>query len=217
MGRPLNSKLFGERNTDNVGGEGVLTVSVGTQGDGYNIANAVVTFSAPQITGGTTATGTVVIANAVVGNISGVTITNPGTGYTSAPSLTFTGANTNVAVATATLTSTVTNALAVQARFSSTNRTSGNDIIKQLGARRFKVRTQDGTRAFNLVPNTPAAAGEMAIVATDSAGGTYWVKKISGKTATLVQNTGTEFADGAKVRWTLGSATLNTTVSITNA
>jgi hypothetical protein len=216
MGRPLNSKLFGERNTDNVGGEGVATVSVGTEGDGYSAANAVVTFSAPQIQGGTTATGTVVIGNTAVGNISSVVITNSGSGYTSAPSVTFTGANTNVAVATATLTATVTNALSVQARFSSTNRASGNDIIKQLGARRFKVRTQDGTRAFNLVARTPAAAGEMAIAATDSANGTYWVKKISGRTATVIQNTGTEFANGAKVRWTLDSATLNTTVRITN-
>jgi hypothetical protein len=51
------------------------------------------TFSAAP-SGGTTATGTAVVAN---GKVTGVTITNPGSGYTAAPSITwnFTGAGGN--------------------------------------------------------------------------------------------------------------------------
>jgi len=57
MGRPLNKKYFGNRNTPTIGGEGVASVTLGTLGS-YTV-RPTVTFSAPTNPTGTTATGTV--------------------------------------------------------------------------------------------------------------------------------------------------------------
>ena len=58
-----------------------------------------------------------------------------------------------------------------------------------------------------LVARTPAAAGEMAIVATDSQNNTYWVRKITGRKVELVQNAQNgaswDFADGDTAKWTI--------------
>jgi hypothetical protein len=67
--------------------DGVTTVTVNTGGAGYTSA-PMVTFSAPQNAGGTTATGFATVVNGVV---TAVTITNPGSGYTTAPTITFSG------------------------------------------------------------------------------------------------------------------------------
>ncbi len=68
-------------------GAGVLYAIVQTQGKGYTAAT--VTFSAPP--SGTTATGTVLV-NA--GAVQKVVVTNPGTGYTVAPTATIAGTGT---------------------------------------------------------------------------------------------------------------------------
>ncbi|HYC91438.1 MAG TPA: C25 family cysteine peptidase [Thermoanaerobaculia bacterium] len=68
---------------------------------GNNYTTATVTFSAPP-PGGTTATGTAVINDQ---HVVGITITNPGSGYVTAPTVTI-GGNGTGATATATLTST---------------------------------------------------------------------------------------------------------------
>ena len=60
-------------------------VTITNPGTGY-VTAPTVTFSAPQMAGGTTATGVAVITGGVV---TGVTITNPGSGYTTAPIATF--------------------------------------------------------------------------------------------------------------------------------
>ena len=62
-------------------------------GVGYT-AVPVVTFSAPDIAGGTTATGTAVTTSATVGGtttytVTGITLTNPGSGYTTPPTISF--------------------------------------------------------------------------------------------------------------------------------
>lgn len=61
-------------------------------GSGYvSSDNVTVTFSAPDIEGGTLATGTVVSSingQTLARTITGITITNPGSGYTSAPTAT---------------------------------------------------------------------------------------------------------------------------------
>ena len=59
-------------------------VLVSNGGTGYSTSSPV-TFSAPP-TGGTTATGTVLVSGSA---ITGVAITNPGSGYTSPPTVTF--------------------------------------------------------------------------------------------------------------------------------
>lgn len=214
MGRPLSKKYFGELNIDDIGGEGLASVTLGgtNNSSGYTTGDAL-TISAPQIAGGTQAVGTVVAFGN--GKISGTSITTAGSGYTSITisadtgtqgTLTLTGVLTSASADTARR-----NAIAPQVRISSTNRTTGNDILKQVGSKRFKVKSQDGTAVCKLVAATPSAAGEMAIAATDSQNSTYWVRKITKNKVELVQNsdggTGFDFADGDTAKWTItGSA-----------
>jgi len=218
MGRPIASKYFGNRNTDGVGGEGVSGVTILAAGTGYFAANAAVTFTAPQITGGSTATGTVTLNSS--GNVTGVLITSSGTGYTSAPTAVFTGANTSPASANVvSLTSSVSDAITASAFLAVADGGSSavaSDIVKQVGARRYKVQNAQGTGKVKLVTSAPAA-GEMRITATDSDGGTYYVKKLESRTVTLLPATGLQFVeDQPQVAWTLDSAEENVSVVIAN-
>jgi len=217
MGRPIASKYFGNRNTDGVGGEGVSGVTILDAGTGYFSANAAVTFSAPQITGGSTATGTVTLNGS--GNVTGVVITSSGTGYTSAPTAVFTGANASPASANVvSLTSSVSDAITASAFLATVDGGSSavsSDIVKQVGARRYKVQNAQGTGKVKLVTSAPAA-GEMRITATDSDNGTYYVKKLESRTATLLPATGTQFVEDQQVAWTLDSAEANVSVVIAN-
>jgi hypothetical protein len=83
--------------------------------------------------------------------------------------------------------------------------------MKQVGSKRFKVRSTDGTAVCKLVAATPSAAGEMAIVATDSQSNTYWVKKLNKNKVALVRNSLVgatwDIVDGDTAKWTItGSA-----------
>jgi hypothetical protein len=217
MGRPIASKYFGNRNTDGVGGEGVATANVFIAGNGYFAANAAVTFSAPQITGGSTATGTLTLNGS--GNVTAVLITSAGSGYTSAPTAVVTGANVSVAtVANVALTSSVSDAITASAFLATADGGSSavsSDIVKQVGARRYKVQNAQGTGKVKLVTSAPAA-GEMRITATDSDSGTYYVKKLESRTATLLPATGTQFVEDQQVAWSLDAAEANVSVVIAN-
>ena len=90
-------------------------------------------------------------------------------------------------------------------------------IVAQKGSKRFKVTTAAGTAVCGIVTAAAAAAGEVAITMTDSAGGTYFVSKISGRTCSMVANTGTQFSDGQKVAWNRSGAVLNESVIVTVA
>lgn len=200
MGRPIKKLYIGNRNTDGIGGEGVVSASVWIEGDGYFEANAAITFSAPQLPNGTTAIGSLALdAN---GAVSSISITNSGTGYTSAPTAAISGANASPAFANVTLTSTsVADAIAVSAYIPGGSSALVGDIIAQKGTKTYRVQTADGTGECTLVTTSPAE-GEMRITATDSAGGTYFVKKLFNQTVVVVPGTGTQFALDAKVDWT---------------
>jgi hypothetical protein len=74
-----------------IGGSVALgTTAVVTPGSNFTGSNSspTITFSPPQTSGGITATGTLTVSN---GAITGVTITNPGSGYTALPTVTITG------------------------------------------------------------------------------------------------------------------------------
>ena len=91
------------------------------------------------------------------------------------------------------------------------------DIIKQEGARRFKVKTATTTKFLNLT--APDDSTGLFIQATDSDGYDYWVKKISGHKATLIKyqpGGNARFADNTAVHWTFDAPTA-TTVKIRNA
>ena len=238
MGRPLNHRYFGDNNItpsgSDLGGEGVASVAVtGTFGSKtpgtYDIPAGVI--SAPQIAGGTKPTLTLTYLTASTATVAVVT---PGTGYTGTATISgaglqsLGGAGTGTIVLTATMTSNRDNAIAVTAWIPAsgaaglvsgaggTASTSNGDIIRQTGTRSYLVQTSEGVGKCTLVAATPAAGGQMIITATDSASGTYYVTKLTNRKAWLTRNSGTEFANGAVVSWTLGSAVLNTSVSISN-
>lgn len=219
MGRPIHKKYFAQTNIEStgegVGGEGVASVTLGgvNNSTGYTTGDAV-TFSAPQIPGGETATGTVVAA---AGVITSITVTNSGSGYTSAPTVT---AATGT-IGTLTLTAVLTTGAA--ARQNSINITawipasgaagyiSGaggssavtGDIIKQVGSNKYVVETAQGIGRVTLVDTVPAA-GEARIAAVDSAGETYWVTKLTAHRARLTQNSGgggSLYATGQTAPW----------------
>lgn len=218
MGRPIKSVYFGNRNTDGVGGEGVSTANVFVAGTGYFAANAAVTFTAPQIVGGSTATGTLTLDGN--GNVAAVVLTSAGSGYTSAPTATVLGANTSPAtVANITLTSSVQDAITVSAFLATADGGSSavaSDIVKQVGARRYKVQNAQGTGKVTLVTTEPAA-GECRMTATDSDSGTYYVSKLESRTACLIPDTGTQFTANAHVKWTLDTAEEGVSVVISNS
>lgn len=87
------------------GGDAVASCTIGAGGTDYVQATTTITFSAAPA-GGITATGEAVITGGV---LTGITITNPGRGYTADPTVTVAGAGTG-ATATAVLTTPVTNA-----------------------------------------------------------------------------------------------------------
>jgi len=91
------------------------------------------------------------------------------------------------------------------------------DIIKQENTQRFRVESADGVFYAKLVNAFPTVGGTIAINATDSAGGTYWVTKITNRRCRVTRNTGTQFTDGSQVNWTFGSAVANVSVKIDNA
>ena len=216
MGRPLKQKYFDAvEGTSPTGGEGVSSLSFSNRGAGYYSANVAIALGAPNLAGGTQATvGSITLFGN--GAINSYTVTNAGKGYTTAPGVTITGANATPAVATSTLTSAVTNVIATSAYIPVANGGSSaviGDIVKQVGTRRYKVRTAQGTGKCKLVAAAPAA-GQMTVAATDSLGSTYYVTKLTEKLATLTQNTdggsGFEFSTGSRAKWALAAAVTGT-------
>ena len=223
MGRPLNKKYFANTNyatfgTANVGGESVASVTVVTGNSAGYVTGEAVSFSAPQITGGAYPVATVVVT---AGAVTSVVVTSKGSGYTSAPTATVTtAAGTQT---TLTLTPVLTTGAAVrqngikcEAQIGAGAEVTTGDIIKQVSGRRYKVQTSGGVGVCKLVTTADLGVNEMSITATDSAGGTYFVRKLTARKAVLVAGTGTQFATGTTAMWTFGSAVVNTTVTIEN-
>jgi len=95
------------------------------------------------------------------------------------------------------------------------------DIIKQENSHSYRVLTSSvntypGTLC-KLVGAAPTTAGTMAINATDSAGGTYWVYKITNRKAYLIRNTGTQFANYQAVSWNFTTPVANVSVTVDNS
>jgi hypothetical protein len=92
------------------------------------------------------------------------------------------------------------------------------DIKKQEGSKRYLVNTADGRAICKLVASPTIASGEMNIIAADTNGSTYFVKKLTARRAVLVQSTASTaflFADGSAAGWTLDAASLGV-VSVSN-
>ena len=227
MGRPIKSKFFGNRASpyDNaqtggvtgVGGEGVNTVVVSNSGTLYTTSTTLTaTFSAPQIKGGVRATGTATTDAA--GLVSGFTLTLAGTGYTSAPTITLPATTGTTAAFTVTLfaTSVTQNALAFTSYLTTgSNAVTGGDILKQEASRRYLVQNSEGRGQVKLVASGTLAAGQMNIIATDGAGSTYFVKKLTAKKAYLVNRTSTSTAvvSSLVAQWTVTGSAGNTLIT----
>ena len=232
MGRPLNKKFFANTNyatfgTAGVGGESVASVTVvaGTS-SGYVTGNSV-SFSAPQITGGAYPVATIV---ATAGAVTSVVITSKGSGYTSAPTATVTSGTGTAGTLSLTpvLTTGATarqNGIVCEAQIGAGAEVTTGDIIKQVNTRSYKVQTSGGVGVCKLVTTEAKDAGQMSIKATDSAGNTYFVAKLTARKAVLVPaanvhggttTIGSQFASGTTAKWTFGAAVVNTTVTIEN-
>ena len=227
MGRPIKKKFFGSLTTPyqnqatggrtGVGAEGVASVTLSTTSFAVSTLTVVMSFSAPQIAGGITATGTPV----KTGNtVTSVLVTNAGSGYTSAPTVAFTGTGmTSVGAGTAVLTSTRQNAIAfISYLTTGSSAVAAGDILKQEGSKRYLVQNAQGQGQCKLVALPTLAAGQMNIIATDANGSTYFVKKLTARKAVVAQSTvSTAFlvGDGVSTGWTLDAAS-GTIVSITD-
>jgi hypothetical protein len=218
MGRPLKPKYFGKYDAGGVGGEYLLYANVTALGTNYYAGNTTVTFSAPQIPGGTTATGTAVIA--ANNTVTAITITNAGSGYTSAPTANVNGPSFIVRpTISSTLSGYQQNAIKVYANVSGVAgaTTQIGEIVKQTGTRRYRVQTANGTSTCTLVSGTPISQGQASLYATDVLGNYYYVTKLTDRTATLIQgNTGRQFANNSHVSWNLTTAVANVSVIIDN-
>ena len=133
----LNNKLFVTDSTSNLQftngttfyrqGTGVLSITVSTQGLGYTGSTAAVTIGAPGLAYGTTASA---IATVTSGTISGVIVTNAGSGYITAPSVTIAAPPSGGGHFTATATASI-----------SSLAPSGLRLIKSFTNRLFAVGT----------------------------------------------------------------------------
>ena len=198
-------------------GFGVNTVTVNTAGD-YTVFPSNPVATTTNSVNGTGATLTVTYGLLSVAVLTG------GSGYYSATdaALSFSGATG--AAATAVLTSVNQNAIVVSAYLPAVNgglAAKDADIMIQRSSRRYLVNNADGQGICKLVAAAPAA-GEMTMKATDSAGGTYYVTKLTAHRALIVKGdrTGTQFttgADGVSVGWSFDTATANVSVIIENA
>lgn len=155
--------------------------------------------------------------------VKDITITEQGSGYTNAAdaAITFsggTGAATTVLGTDTGDVSTVTNQ---ENSITMIGYLTGGsaiqvDILRQVSTNRYKVTDGTLTGIVQLQSSLANAAGECSIVATDPAGDTYFVTKLTARRATLTQGTGTVYTTGNSVPWTFDTAT-STMCKITNA
>ena len=91
--------------------------------------------------------------------------------------------------------------------------------IIQKGTKRFRCTTADGreTQTLTSVVHGSLSAGQCQITGTDSAGGTYFASKITGRHFTVgAQGTGSQFSVGDKALIVASGPVENVSVSIPN-
>ena len=168
--------------------------------------------------------------------VKSITILEKGSGYTALPSLSWNGhdftgqtsPNLNTPVLTtdsgkAGSATNQENAIIIRAKTTTGGSALVGDIIKQVNDRAYKVKTADGTKQkCILVATDTLAVGQAYIKATDSNGNTYFVTKLTGHVATVVQWTQSgsnawKFATGGRAKWTFNLSPDADQVTIENA
>ena len=177
--------------------------------------------------------------------IASAPIATPGSGYRGTETLTITGTAT-LPAATIVLTTdsgapgSLTNDENAIIAYAYTGGSLVEvDIQKQISSKRYRVnktgevsstgveiaRLRYDAEADGTAGYTAGQGVELNIVATDSAGGTYLVRKLTNHTCTLSpqaitrlsSSAGSQFAAGIQVPWTFGTPTVNYSVQIENA
>ena len=224
-----------------INGAGNIAVTKLTEGTGYTSAPSLTVTKPATVTStvnsGLTATNTFTVSTtagisigmliagaatgsngrvtAINGNVITSTVNNNGP-WTNAVNLGFSDAGSGFA-SSISLTSTKENAIRGLAWVPGGS-AKLFDIKKQEGSKRYLVNTADGRAICKLVATPTIASGEMNIIAADTNGSTYFVKKLTARRAVLVQSTASTaflFADGSAAGWTLDAASLGV-VSIAN-
>lgn len=179
MGRPIKKKFFGNLNVpkygsvsqgSGVGGEAVASVTFSNTGTNYSTGTTI-TFGAPNITGGVRATGSPTF-NASR-QFTGVTVTNGGSGYTTATTVTITTATGFTATSTGSASATViyptsTTGIYVGMKVLGTGINAGatyvNSIISgAVNLSAANASTVTGTISFVDVGANAAATGVLAV------------------------------------------------------
>jgi hypothetical protein len=156
-----------------------------------------------------------------------VPVSESGSGYVSAPAITMTGNATKTAVLTVDTggvpgsATNQENAISISAFVPGGSSAVAGDIVKQTASRAYRVTTAQGTGRCDLVAAAPIA-GQMTMTAVDSAGGTYYVTKLTARRALIIKGdrTGTQFTTGTagiSIPWSFDAAVLNQSVQILNA
>jgi len=171
--------------------------------------------------------------------VKSITTVEKGSGYVAAPTLSWTTAGTDTsgtAVGAPTVALTTDsgatnnndnagtnqeNAILVSAQTTSGGSDKAGDIVSQKGARRFKVKTTDGTAVCTLTAAANLTAGQMSIIATDARGNTYYVTKLTANKATLARKTQNGanawvHIDGGVAQWSFAGA-VGAVVQVANA
>lgn len=118
--------------------------------------------------------------------------------------------------ASGTVTFTVSGATSsITARLPAASTAKAISSFKALNDYKFRVVNADAIGTCKLVAAAPAA-GEMNMIATDSAGNTYYVTRLHENHAWVTRKTGSsyEFATGKKVKWNENTAVANSSVKI---
>ena len=194
-------------------------VTANGKGTGYVSGNTV-TISGAQL-GGVDGTNDLTItlggAVAAAGTITGFTITEGGSGYTTTPAVTLSTGTQGTLTATTVLSvdtgavgsaTNQENAILMTAYLTGGSATTV-DIIRQVSTNRYKVT--DGTRTgiVKLKSSVATAAGEGSVRLVDTDGNTYFATKITARKATITRGTGTQaaFVTGTAVKWNMVAAT----------
>lgn len=179
--------------------------------------------------------------------LKSITTVEKGSGYTSAPTLSWTrdssqttGGQTQTGTPTVALTTDTgsvgsstnqENAIQITAWVPASgaagnilgNGTSAvvGDILRQVGSKKYIVKTAQGVGRVTLIDDTPAE-GQATIIATDANGNTYYVTKLTAHKAKLTRQTDDGgdldwlFATGEVAQWSFDAAS-GLVVQIANA
>jgi hypothetical protein len=218
---------------------GITSITITNPGTGYTSAPTLTISTASQVTqyvtnSGVTATFTMSVAS-VVGIQVGMRVYGGGNGgivtavdpvlnrvtsdqanassWTNANNLKFYDQGSAFAKTVALSTSTQDAIQIISFITTGSSAVSGGDIMKQEASKRYLVQNSQGQGICRLTTGT-LTAGTMHIIATDSAGDTYWVTKLTGRKANVFprSNTGTSIYSNIRVApWTIGSASGATT------